>query len=177
MPAYLNSLATAVPPHKLYTEDVIREATAIFGERQQDFARLLPVFGNTGISKRHSVRPYAWFRTEQGWPERTAAFLDGASRLFREAAATALAQAGRAAGEIDAIVTVTSTGIATPSIEARVLHDMGFRPEVRRHPVFGLGCAGGVSGLALAARLAENQTVLFAVIELCTLAFRADELS
>ncbi|MBC8035838.1 MAG: type III polyketide synthase, partial [Rhizobiales bacterium] len=73
-----------------------------------------------------------------------------------------------------------STGVATPSIEARVLHEMGFRDDVARVPVFGLGCAGGVSGLSLAARLAEaspGSTVLIAVIELCTLAFRPDEMT
>ena len=70
------------------------------------------------------------------------------------APAAALAGAGVEAGAIDTIVTISSTGVATPTIEARVLHDMGFRDDVKRVPVFGLGCAGGVSGLSLAARLA-----------------------
>ena len=81
---------------------------------------------------------------------------------------------------IDTIVTVSSTGVATPSIEARVLHEMGFRDDVKRVPVFGLGCAGGVSGLSLAARLAQTNPgskVLIVVIELCTLAFRPDEMT
>ncbi len=78
------------------------------------------------------------------------------------------------------MVTVSSTGIATPSLEARVLDQMGFRKDISRVPVFGLGCAGGVSGLSLAARLARadpGQVVLFVTIELCTLAFRLDELT
>lgn len=176
----LLSLTTAVPPFELKTEDVIREATSIFAGRHKDFERLMPVFGNSGISMRYSVRPYQWFRGDQGWPERTAAFTEGAEALFREAAAKALAQAGLKASEIDSIVTVSSTGIATPSIEARVMSSMGFRDDVRRVPVFGLGCAGGVSGLSLAARLAAAQPgsrVLLVVIELCTLAFRPDEMS
>ena len=93
-PALL-SLATAVPPHELRTEDVIREATSIFAGRHKDFERLMPVFGNSGIDMRYSVRPYAWFRQDQGWPERTEAFIEGASALFREAAAKALDE-GRA---------------------------------------------------------------------------------
>lgn len=179
MTAKLISLATAVPDHVLKTEDVLREASAIFGKRHADFERMMPVFANTGIDCRYSVRPYAWFKQDQGWPERTEAFTEGASALFRKAAASALDMAGLKASQVGTIVTVSSTGIATPSIEARVLHELGFRDTVKRVPVFGLGCAGGVSGLSLAARLAEAEgsPVLLAVIELCTLAFRADEMT
>jgi len=176
----LLSLATAVPEFELRTEDVIREATGIFAGRHSDFERLMPVFANTGIQLRYSVKPYEWFRSDPGWPERTAAFIEGASALFRVAAAAALTKSGVTAPEIDTIVMVSSTGVATPSIEARVLHDMGFRDDVKRVPVFGLGCAGGVSGLSLAGRLAEaapGSRVLLMVIELCTLAFRPDEMT
>lgn len=180
MRARLRSLATAVPEHTLKTDDVIREAVTIFAGRHVDFERMMPVFANTGIECRYSVKPYAWFRGDQGWPERTEAFIEGASELFRRAVTAALEQANAAAEEVDTIVTVSSTGVATPSIEARVLHEMGFRDDVQRVPVFGLGCAGGVSGLSLAARLAEaspGSVVLIAVIELCTLAFRPDEMT
>ncbi len=176
----LLSLATAVPPHVLRTSDVIREASSIFAGRHIDFERLMPVFGNSGIDCRYSVRPYAWFRENQGWPQRTAAFIEGATELFRDVATKAMAQAGVEPASIDTIVTVSSTGVATPSIEARVLSGMGFRDDTRRVPVFGLGCAGGVSGLSLAARLAKAEPgskILLVVIELCTLAFRPDEMS
>jgi len=82
--------------------------------------------------------------------------------------------------DVDTIVTVSSTGIATPSLEARVAGRMGFRSDVERVPVFGLGCAGGVSGLAIASRLARarpGSTVLLVAIEICTAAFRMDQLS
>ncbi|CAN5444070.1 type III polyketide synthase [soil metagenome] len=180
MTAHLLSLATAVPPFEMLTSDVIGEATSIFAGRHADFERLMPVFANTGIERRYSSKPMAWFRAEQGWPERTAAYTEGAADLFRRAAGAALAQARLEARDIDAIVTVSSTGIATPSIEARVMHEMGFRDDTRRLPVFGLGCAGGVTGLATAARLAQTSPgtrVLLVVIELCTLAFRPDEMT
>jgi alkylresorcinol/alkylpyrone synthase len=176
----LLSLATAVPEFTLRTEDVIREAATIFAGRHSDFERMMPVFANTGIECRYSVKPYSWFRADQGWPERTQAYVSGAADLFRQSATAALDLSGLEAGQIDTIITVSSTGIATPSIEARVLHGMGFRDNVRRVPVFGLGCAGGVSGLSLAARLAESSPgshVLVVVIELCTLAFRPDEMT
>jgi alkylresorcinol/alkylpyrone synthase len=82
--------------------------------------------------------------------------------------------------DIDTIVTVCSTGIATPSLEARVAGRMGFRSDVSRVPVFGLGCAGGVSGLSIAARLAQARpgtNVLLVAVELCSLALRLDELT
>jgi alkylresorcinol/alkylpyrone synthase len=75
------------------------------------------------------------------------------------------------------IVTVSSTGIATPSLDARVGAEMGFKSSATRVPVFGLGCAGGVSGLSIGARLARaapGEIVLVVVVELCTLAFRSD---
>jgi alkylresorcinol/alkylpyrone synthase len=178
--AGLLSLVTAVPPYEMRTEDVIREAGEIFGGRHRDFDRLTPVFGNSGIARRYSVSPFAWFHRQQGWPERSAAFLEGAAALFAEVAAGALKKAGLEASAIDSIVMVSSTGIATPSVEARMLSELGFRPDVQRVPVFGLGCAGGASGLSLAARLARatpGSNVLLVVIELCTLAFRPDEMS
>ena len=176
----LLSLATAVPEHELRTEDVIIEATKIFGGRQEDFDRMMPVYANTGINMRYSVCTYDWFREEQGWPERSEAFVVGASHLFGVVSARALEQAGLAASEIDTIVMISSTGIATPTIEARVMSELGFRDDVNRVPVFGLGCAGGIAGLSLAARLAAAQpdtNVLVVVIELCSLTFRRDEMT
>ncbi len=173
-------LATSVPPHVLDQNDVVAEAAALFSGRHAEFERLLPVFENTGIRTRHSVRPLAWFQAAHGWPDRTQAYLEGAAELFVQAAEGALAAAGRTAEEIDTVVTVSSTGIATPSIEARVHRRLGLRPDVRRVPVFGLGCAGGATGLSLAARLARaapGETVLLVAVELCTLAFRDDEMT
>ena len=176
----LLSLATAVPEHELRTEDVIVEATKIFGGRQEDFDRMMPVYANTGIDMRYSACTYDWFREDQGWPERSEAFVDGASKIFGIVSARALEQAGLEADQIDTIVMISSTGIATPTIEARVMNELGFRDDVSRVPVFGLGCAGGVAGLSIAARLAAAQpgiNVLVVVIELCSLTFRKDEMT
>jgi alkylresorcinol/alkylpyrone synthase len=179
-PTHIASLATAAPPHILETKDVVSQASAIFKRFGDDFTRMLPVFANSGIDRRYSVCPAEWFHKPNGWPERTEQFLEGAKMLFRQVSAEALEIAGVAAREIDVIVTVSSTGIATPSIEAHVMHDMGFRDDVLRVPVFGLGCAGGVTGLRIAGDLARAQKgrkVLLCVIELCTLSFRPDHVT
>jgi alkylresorcinol/alkylpyrone synthase len=178
--AHLLSLATAVPPHVLWQREVAGAAATLFSGRYDEFDRLAKVFDTTGIVKRHAVRPMEWYTQPRGWPERTAAYLEGAQDLFVEAGERALAEAGLSACDVDTVVTVSSTGIATPSLEARVFGRMGFRSNVMRVPVFGLGCAGGVSGLSIAARLAEarpGSVVLLVAVELCTLAFRLDELT
>jgi alkylresorcinol/alkylpyrone synthase len=153
-------------------------ARSIFQGRYHDFSRLANVFATSGIRTRHAVRPLAWFDQVRDWSERTDAYLEGAKVLFIDAARKALASAGMTARDIDTVVTVSSTGIAAPTLEARAFGEMGFREDVRRVPVFGLGCAGGTSGLGIAARLAAAEPgarVLLVVVELCTLAFRLDK--
>src|SRR5687768_18041614 len=115
--AHLISLATAVPPHILWQRDVAAAAQRMFGDRYDEFGRLAKVFDTTGIVKRHGVRPIEWYVEPRGWPERTAAYLEGAQDLFVEAAGAALGKAGLTARDVDTVVTVSSTGIATPSLE------------------------------------------------------------
>jgi alkylresorcinol/alkylpyrone synthase len=178
--AALVSLATSVPPHTFLQKDVLTAAWDVFGGRFPDYDRFASIFANTGIVKRHGVKPFEWYLEPRGWPERTAAFLEGAEALYAEVAGKTLANAGLAASDIDTVVTVCSTGIATPSLEARVARRMGFRSDVARVPVFGLGCAGGASGLSIASRLAQarpGSNVLMVAVELCSLALRHDELT
>ena len=178
--AALISLATSLPPNVFLQKDVLAAAWEVFGSRLPQFETLSSIFSNTGIIKRHGVKPFEWYLERHGWPERTAAFLEGAEALFVDAAEKALANAQLSGKDIDTVVTVCSTGIATPSLEARVAGRLGFRSDVSRVPVFGLGCAGGVSGLSIAARLAQarpDTNVLLVAIELCSLALRLDELT
>jgi alkylresorcinol/alkylpyrone synthase len=178
--AALVSLATAVPPHVLTQTHAAEVAREAFAHRFPDFGRISRVFKTTGIQSRHVIKPIDWYLKPMGWPERTAAYLEGAQDLFIAAAQKALAAAGCAASDVDTIVTISSTGIATPSLEARVAGRLGFRPDVERVPVFGLGCAGGVTGLAIAGRLAQarpGSTVLVVAVEVCSTAFRLDHLT
>lgn len=176
----LLSIATAVPPYTLSQEEIARAACEVFAPQMPDFAPLAAVFHTAGIAKRHVTRPLQWFLEPRGWAERNAAYLDMACDLFVEAAGTALARAGIAPQDVGTVVTVSSTGIATPTLEARVAGRLGLRPDVERVPLFGLGCAGGTSGLSVAARLAGSrpgEVVLMVTVELCSLAFRLDKLT
>nr|HEV8011808.1 type III polyketide synthase [Bradyrhizobium sp.] len=76
--AALISLATSVPPHVLVQKDVLAAAWDVFGARFPKFETLASIFTNTGIVKRHGVKPFEWYLEPRGWPERTAAFLEGA---------------------------------------------------------------------------------------------------
>lgn len=178
--AALVSLATAVPPHLFHQEQILRAARGVLADRYPEFETLSSLFANTGIRRRFGVKPMDWYLERRGWPERTQAFLEGAEALFLEVACKALEQADLAADKIDTVVTVCSTGIATPTLDARIAGKLGLRTDVSRIPVFGLGCAGGVSGLSIASRLAESRpgsNVLLVALELCTLAVRHDELT
>jgi alkylresorcinol/alkylpyrone synthase len=135
----LVSLATSVPPHTFLQKDVLAAAWDVFGGRFPDFERFSSIFTNTGIVKRHGVKPFEWYLKPRSWPERTEAFLEGAEALFIDVAGKALASAGLNAADVDTVVFVCSTGIATPSLDARVHRRMGFRSDVSRVPVFGLG--------------------------------------
>lgn len=176
----LVSVGTALPLHIIDQRDAAVASHQAFSSRFGDFERLAKVFDSSGIRRRYGVRPIDWYLRTAGWPDRNAAFVEGASALFVAAANRALSAAQLVAANVDTIVTVSSTGIATPSLEARVARQMGFRDDVERVPVFGLGCAGGVTGLSIAARLAASRpgsVVLLVAVETCTLAFRLDKLT
>lgn len=180
MQVTLHGLSTALAPHDLPQQLVQERAEAILGPRYPQFARLLSTFVQSGIERRRSVAPLEWFDGDpHGWEERNRIWLAGVTAMFQEAARSALEDCGWEAADVDTIVTVTSTGVATPTLEALVWNEMGFRGDVTRVPVFGLGCAGGASGLSIAAQLAMGRPgsrVLLVVAEACTPSFRTDRL-
>jgi alkylresorcinol/alkylpyrone synthase len=176
-PCSLLSLATAVPPHVIEQSDAKILARDAFGGKKALFDRLAGVFDNAGIAKRHLVAPPNWYAASHGWQDRNAVYLEAADSLFVEAARAAIEKADLRPEQIDGVVTVSTTGIATPSLDARASDKVGFRPDIRRVPIFGLGCAGGVNGLSVAARLAAAEpgsNWLFVTVETCSISIRLD---
>lgn len=173
----LLSLATALPPDIVEQSVAKAKARDFYGGSKAVFDRLASVFDNAGIAQRHIVAPTDWYESHHGWKERNRLYLDACDALFRDAATAAIERAGLTPDEIDGVVMVSTTGIATPSLEARNGPVIGLRDNVRRVPIFGLGCAGGVNGLATAARLAAaepSKRWLFVTIETCSIAIRLD---
>lgn len=176
----LAGLATAWPPHLLTQDAVAANGAELFATTHGGFERLAPIYRNARIETRHSCVPIDWYLRPHSFAERNDLFLEHAVSLLSVSAGEALEAAGLRADQIDTVVAVCSTGIATPSIEARLMQVMGFRPDVRRVPIFGLGCAGGVLGLARAADMARadpDSRVLLVVVELCALTFRYQDRS
>jgi len=173
------ALKSAVPSHVLEQPDVAIRAEHLFRERK-DIGRLLNIFGNTGIARRYSCVPIDWYAEQHGWIERTKLYVGNAVDLLEKVALSLLAEAGLATDDIDTIVVSSTTGIATPSLDALMVERLQLRRDIQRLPIFGLGCAGGVIGLSRAASLAKaspGSRVMFLVVELCGLTFRKDDIS
>ena len=155
-------------------------ARALFPGRGVDVDRLLPVYANAGIARRYSCVPLDWYEQPHAWAEKNRLYIDNALTLLERVTTDCLKTAGLGKDDIDAIVCVSTSGIATPSLDALLMERMGLRRDVMRLPVFGLGCAGGVLGLSRAATMARSmpgRCILFLVVELCGLTFRLGDQS
>ncbi len=167
------AVASAVPQYSIDQEaarDMVLLAAPGFHSHEA-------LFLNTGIKTRYSCVPLDWHLQAPSWAARNAVFRDAATNLLERIARDCADGAGMELGDIEAIVTVSSTGLAVPSLDALLANRLGLSPSVERLPIFGLGCAGGVSGLARAARLAQSLpsgNVLLLVVELCTINSRLD---
>ena len=173
------SLACAVPPHALEQKAVVERVVKLFRGRPE-LDRLLPVFANSAIDRRYSAVPLEWFDQSHGWRERSRRYADTALDLLETACGRALDHAGLKLSQVGALVVVSTTGIATPSLDALLIERMRLPRDTVRLPIFGLGCAGGVIGLAHAATLVPaipERAVVLAVVELCSLTFRRDDAS
>lgn len=174
----LLALATAVPPRTVGQGRAAGLMRKLLGPRLSGFERLSAVYRNSGIKSRAIAVPHAWFKREHGLGERNRIYLDTSVRLLERVARECFATAGLRADQVDDLIVVSSTGIATPSLDAVLMGRLGMSPRVRRTPLFGLGCAGGVLGLGRATALAGNgRTVLLLVVELCSLSFQKSDVS
>src|SRR3954453_18960379 len=115
-PCSLLSLATAVPPYVIEQSCAKEVGRRAFG-RKNLFDKLSTVFDNAAIARRHLVAPAEWYEQSHGWAERNAVYLEAAESLFVGAARAAIDKAGLLPRDIDGVVSVSTTGIATPSLE------------------------------------------------------------
>lgn len=175
----LLSLATAVPPYVFMQSEVRGRIDRLF-DTDSEIGRMLQVFDNAGIERRHSCVPMDWYEKPHGWAERNALYVENAVDLLEKVTLDCLGKAGFAPVDIDALIVVSTTGIATPSLDALLVERMKLRRDIKRHAIFGLGCCGGVTGLARAAdtaRASPESLVLLLVVELCGLTFRKNDTS
>jgi alkylresorcinol/alkylpyrone synthase len=178
--AKLLSMATALPEHRLSQEWVRDWAHRHFGSHGFPITALLSAYDNAGVEERWAAMPPEWYGQPHGWIERSDIYSRIGLDLMEAAARDCLTAAGMEASDVDSLLFISSTGVATPSLDALLMDRLPFREDVQRLPVFGLGCAGGVIGLGQAAGLAEAQPgkrVLLLALELCSLNFREDDLT
>jgi len=176
----LSGVATVVPENRIDQSTAQRLTERMFGDNLPGIRRLLPLFEHTGIEKRYFSVPAGWFEEEHSLQERNDIYIRSATDLGTRAARDVLEQTGTAAEEIDAIIYINTTGLATPSIDARLINVLGLRHDIIRTPIWGLGCAGGAAGLSHAYRYLRghrDHRVLVVAIELCGLTFIRDDYS
>jgi len=155
--------------------DVARLSESAFDRSTSDLDRLMPVFVNAGIETRYFCMPVDWYLQPHGWIDRSRLYVQHSIDLLADVALKCLAKADCPIEDVDAIVTVSTTGVTTPSLDALLMERLDLRRDTRRLPLFGLGCAGGVIGLSRAADMAvahPGRRVLLLVVELCSLTFR-----
>src|SRR5215471_16512101 len=168
------SIATANPEYRVNQRDAWKGAKAVFPH----LASMEALYINTGIETRYSCVPPDWCKIPHSWEDRTEVYQQQALALLEEVAVKAIGEAGLSITDIDMIVLNTITGLSIPSLDAKLINRLNLRPTVERLPIFGLGCGGGVGGLARAARLARGYpgaNVLFLTVDLCSLCARPND--
>ncbi|MGH3328605.1 MAG: type III polyketide synthase [Streptomycetales bacterium] len=169
-----------LPPHR-YAQREITEAFADMCLSRPGDRRLLERFhAAAGVGTRHFALPLDRYRTLEGFGQANGAFIDAAMELGEQAVKGALAEAGLTAPDVDLIVATSVTGIATPSIDARLVGRLGLREDVKRIPVFGLGCVAGAAGIARLhdyLRAWPEQVAVLLSVELCSLTMQRDDAS
>jgi alkylresorcinol/alkylpyrone synthase len=176
----IQAVASANPETRVDQGMAAEFARAQFADHLPDIESLMPLFENTGIHTRYFAVPQEWFFTEHDLAEKSALYCREATRLSAAAAELAMDRAGWQAAEVDYIIYVNTTGLATPSIDARLINFLGLRPDIRRTPIWGLGCAGGAAGLSHAHHYAlahPKARILVVTTELCGLTFLPNDVS
>jgi alkylresorcinol/alkylpyrone synthase len=171
------SVATAVPPHKLQQTEIKEETRKVFADLP-DIDRLIRLFDRAGIEERYFAFPKSYYLEPRGFGPRNHDYIRAARDLGESAIRPALDLAEVALEDVDLFIFTTTTGLATPSLDAMLAEQMGMRADVRRMPLFGLGCAGGAGALSMAAdylRARPKGVALVLSVELCSLTWSLEE--
>jgi alkylresorcinol/alkylpyrone synthase len=154
-------------------------ARSHFQSKFHDVERLLDVFDHSRIDARHFCVPPEWFMAGKSFQEKNDTYIEQACKLSEHAIRNCLESADLDPRDIDRMIFVSTTGLATPSIDARLINILKMRSDIRRLPVWGLGCVGGAAGLSLARDYLQafpRSKVLLVAVELCSLTFQSGDL-
>ena len=174
------SVGRALPAHHVDQETLTAALTAQWGGQHFNPERLAQIHRSTLVSGRHLALPLAEYATLGGLGKRNEAWLRVALEVGEAALRDGLARAGLEPRDVGHLLFVTTTGIATPSLDARLVNRLGLRPSVKRTPIFGLGCLAGAAGVARASdalRAFPEEVAVLLSVELCSLTLQPDDLS
>ncbi|EON71219.1 type III polyketide synthase [Lysinibacillus sphaericus] len=179
------SISTYQPPYTLHQANAEELTKELFHKKVARLERYLKVFESGGIETRHFCVPAEWHRTEHTFEERNNLYIELATAYSVDVIQACLQNEAFLATpicpeEIDAIIFVSSTGISTPSIDARVMNQLAFSDRLKRMPLWGLGCAGGAAGVSRAydfCKAHPQAKVLVVCVELCSLTFQPNDFS
>ncbi|MET3288408.1 UNVERIFIED_CONTAM: alkylresorcinol/alkylpyrone synthase [Brevibacillus sp. OAP136] len=177
---HIISVGTAVPIHEVSMEASMAVSRSLFADAFPDIDRLLSVFAHSNIRKRHFAAPLEWLTEDHPFAEKNKLFIDVACSLGMDAINRCLSRASLSVHDIDCLIFNTSTGLSTPSIDARLVNRLGLRQDVTRIPIWGLGCAGGATGLSRAfdyVRAYPDAVAVLVCVELCGLTFIKQDVS
>lgn len=176
----LLAIGTAVPPYRITQETAMGFVRQLFAKSPLETERLLPIFHNAQIDRRFISAPVEWYLRAHDFASKNALYRRVAVQLIREVVERVCAQKQVSPHDIDHIFFVSTTGLSTPSLDAHLFNLFDFKPRIRRTPIWGLGCAGGVAGLARAHDWLcayPERLALVVAVELCSLTFIASDLS
>jgi alkylresorcinol/alkylpyrone synthase len=159
-------------PYRVKQEEAKKQAHQMFSANFPQTDRLIFAFDNTEIITRNFCKPLDWYTQPTSFEERNNAYIENSLNYSVQAVEDCVAKAGITKEDITDILFVSTTGLATPSIDALIINKMRLNPHVNRTPIWGLGCGGGVSGMAkanMAARANPDAVVLLVAVELCSL--------
>ena len=171
---HIAGTGVAMTAHRYSQDEVVRELSAIIDPAFTRFA------STSGVQTRSLALPLDRYATLAGFTEANEAYLRVATELGERAARAALDDAHLRPQDVDAVIAVSSTGVAVPTIDARIASRLGLRPDVKRFPLFGLGCVAGAAGLARAhdyLRGFPGHVALLLSVELCSLTLQRDDTS
>jgi alkylresorcinol/alkylpyrone synthase len=170
----------AFPPHFYDQDTLIAAFREMWGRRHYNLERLERLHRNVLVGGRHLALPVEEYPRLDSWGKANDAWIRVAQEVGAEAVRAALDKAGLAPSHVDALYTVTVTGVATPSLDARLVNRLHLRPDVKRVPIFGLGCLAGAAGVARAADYLAGhpgEVVVLLSVELCSLTLQPEDLS
>ncbi len=175
----ITSAASALPPYYYPQKVLLNAFRKYWGNRLERFGILERLHAATQVDGRYLALPIEQYPLRD-WGEANNHWIDSSVALGQQAICRAMEQAQVKAEDIGAFFFVSVTGIASPSVDARLINRMQLNPHIKRMPIFGLGCVAGAAGIARAADYVKaypKQAALLLSVELCSLTIQMDDLS